>query len=526
MKKINRGITKRSKKPECTNSSTGSCCFTKDLGGEQKCIDGISCVSCKERGGSWSTSSCIRRKNDLEAGCCKTCYKLPKNINLAPINKKFRTRITEQKILPEDDATNTSECEINYENDIKICESCIELNSVCKNICEKITMFIKNICADRKQAIEKANQVNTSEVLQRYYSCVAKNKKEHAHALRGALSSYACICTNEVDIYETELYKQFERINSLYFSHEQNCKKLLPEVFTDTIEEKENSLGCCCQYVKQGETESTQVGSRKDDYKENDLIRCSCLNYFECISNRAFYDICWSAECEQCEKEKEGDRTISTGCSGKENSENCSCCKDKYTDTRCFTLKNENPEIDTNCWLRLFDSPKQNCWVRVPAVCNTCQDSWLGVSVRDGKTLSVDDISNTPKNECSLDSCTQKMVKESDNITCGVGCDCGSTKARNSEDNICKRITVEISSTCPDANILSRKRIKQNSIFLPLVSNCCECDTPTFVRETSTGTRSGQVTSTYTPTSSPASSPTPSPPQQGSGSAGSGSYGY
>ena len=103
MKKINRGITKRSKKPECTNSSTGSCCFTKDLGGEQKCIDGISCVSCKERGGSWSTSSCIRRKNDLEAGCCKTCYKLPKNINLAPINKKFRTRITEQKILPEDD---------------------------------------------------------------------------------------------------------------------------------------------------------------------------------------------------------------------------------------------------------------------------------------------------------------------------------------------------------------------------------------------------------------------------------------
>jgi len=524
MKRISKPTTRGSKKPECDHTTSGSCCFPKGISADPTCIDSITCAACRERNGTWSPSSCAKRKNNLESGCCKICYKLPKSSSLSHNNKKFRTRISEQKLLPEDDTTNTSECDTNYENDIKICEACIGINSTCKTTCEKIATFIKNICADRKQAVEKANQVNTNEILQRYYSCVAKNKKEHAHALRGALLSYGCICTNEVNMMETELYKQFEKINSQYFSYEENCKKILPEVFTDSIIEKESSLGCCCQYVKEGETESTQVGSRKNDYKENELTRCSCLNYYECVSKRAFYDICWSGECEQCDKEKAGDRTISSGCSGNEDAENCSCCKEKYSETRCFTLKQEEPEIDTDCWLRLFDSPKQNCWVKVPVVCNTCEQSWLGVSVRDGKVLSKDDISNKQKKECLLDSCTQKVVKESNIITCGVGCDCGKIKAQNFEDNVCQRITIEISENCPDAISLSRKRINQNSILLPLVSNCCECDTPTITRQSATGVRSGQATST--PTSAPSSSPASSPAAPSQGSASSGSYGY
>ena len=92
MKRINKYPVVGSKKPECNNITNGSCCFKKGPSAEKTCIDSISCAACKERGGSWSTASCNKRKNSLEAGCCQTCYKLPKNVNLAPTSKKYRTK--------------------------------------------------------------------------------------------------------------------------------------------------------------------------------------------------------------------------------------------------------------------------------------------------------------------------------------------------------------------------------------------------------------------------------------------------
>lgn len=508
-----------SEKEKCTHRKSGSCCYKKD--GQSVCVDRMSCASCVEVNGLWSTATCNKRRNDLESSCCKNCFKLPKSINpeITGRTKKFRTRVTGQKVLPEDNETDTSRCQINYEEDIKICNSCIDINKICKKSCDRVTDFIKLLCSDSKQLKDKSSQVNVSETLQRYYTCLAKSKDEHAHALRGALKTYGCICKNEINITETELYQEFERINSQYFSQQGDCKKLLPDVFTDPVEEGEKGLGCCCQYVKEGDSE--------DEYDENNLIRCSCLNYHECVSNRAFYNVCWSADCEQCDKETEGDRSITTGCSGRDNPNNCSCCEDSYTNTKCFALKNEEPEVDDRCWIRLLNDFKDSCWVQVPSVCNTCQESWLGVSVRDGRVLMKDDITNIPRKEC-IDggSCQQKVLKESEYISCGGDCTCGKQRARLSEDDVCKRITVEISAACPDAKKLSKKRVKQDQIILPLVSNCCECGR-SATQQTSSVSRS--VTSStpsvggggYSPSSS--SAPAPSPQQ---GSATSGPYGY
>ena len=229
-------------------------------------------------------------------------------------------------------------------------------------------------------------------------------------------------------------------------------------------------------------------------------VLVSCLTYSECFSNRAFYDVCWSSECNQCSEETVGIRNTQTGCSGKYDSNDCGCSDNLYTETPCYSSLNEIEEPDVgSCWIKICED--SNCWVRVPVVCNTCRESWLGVTVGSDRKLKEEDISNKPEKECSYrnirqtsgsaDRCTQKILKESEHLSCDSNCSCSKKSANTSlEDTTCKRLLVEISSACN----CERNKQKQKDIF-EVVSNCCNCNKVNKLSGTTNNT-----TGSYTPT--------------------------
>lgn len=505
---------------QCDTNTIGSCCY-RNKNGKNVYKDNVSCQHCTDPNifrGIFSKLSGKKRVDSLEMGCCDICSKSPKHKPIVSSgnknNSKFRSMVDKRQILPEkQDTLDTTVCQSKYERHIKRCNKCIGSNSTCKKNCLRFAEIMKIQCLDIISANKKSVSPSFSEELKSYYRCVAKNKEEYNKNIQDIFNEYACLCNDEFNTEDTKLSKEFEVFRRLYSGYEQDCKSLLPTVYSDTPEKQEASLGCCCQYIKDGEdAEISKVGSRNTQYSSDDLRKCECISYSECIANRALYDVCWSADCD-CEN---------NSCSGREDSSECSCCQDLYTESACYSATNDLRDPDHSCWIKICDDSR--CWVQVPSTCDTCQKTWSGVRVGT-KILREDDISNKEKPVCT-GNCQQSVVFTTGDLKCqgNNGCKCSDEAASGSENNKCRQLKIRVSNQCKGCPKTSKEKKRRGYVDHLVTTKCCDCKNAGSNQQKTS--RGGATSSTSSPTPAPTPTTNNVNTSQSSSSAGGGSYGY
>jgi len=503
----------------------GSCCYSKS--GMQKCISKISCERCSSLyGGSWSKVSCAKRISKAEEGCCKMCNKKTTSTTKTSKDKntkvsKFRSMVNKNVQLTTkiQDENEIASCEEQYIKNIQKCNNCIGGTSSCKKACIDVAKTMRILCIDSHTAEEKTQGRNLSEKTKIYYRCISKTKNEQLKNIQTLFNNNACLCNNETQKQDTKLYKEFTTTISFYSRFENDCRKLAPE------NTSEGKVGCCCEYIKNGK-ESSVVGSRHTGYSSGDLRRCTCTSYSECNSKRGLYDVCWSSDCD-CSNIK------NTTCSGKEDSNNCSCCINNYEDTRCFEINNPEEVERKNsrsakCWIRVC-----NCFVEVPAPCNNnCWESYTGIRI-GSKILGADDIedSKPDDNICNgrprSNGCLMEVGAISSPIKCDFGdCSCGKVWAEAGETRTCNKFIIfdysdkeNACENCPKQSADRKDERGRGSYSIE--TNCCNCSSGGGVERRSATKNETKAPSTSSGTSDEIT--TDQGPVLGGGGVGSGS---
>ena len=400
--------------PTQGSNAIGSCCYVD--GEKHRAENGISQSDCENnKRGIWSKkSSAEQRVKNKEPLCCKTCSNYAvTDYEKQQISKSqsrtFRSMVHNNSII----ATSPTIRDIEENHSllqelISICENCDHSNEYNLNACSRVSQIIKIYEDEKDISCYNSRKEDLEDDLKEYYRCKCTLLDEIVSNLIQVYRLNVCIKdVNPNSVEETTLMSSINELLSNYKSLEDNCYEIIKD-HDDMISTNEKQKGCCCQYIKPGNTEFKNRSNGTKIYNGGDLRKCGNMKKFECAKIQA-YDTVWSRCIDDC----------SDSCRDKDKPEDCKLCNGKINNSNVPYSQTVLNEIQEELQEESGTPIRSCCFGRTPTIDEVprgtrperytiydCAYGFTKKECQNSKWLDDDTIKSTRWREDDCGKCT------------------------------------------------------------------------------------------------------------------------